>query len=98
MNKSIIITALVSAIITWFFMYLDSRLFDTPKSRFAYVKGITFVSGLSTAIVYFMSPSTGPRLGPTAPAPGPNPNFGGHNSTGVVDGINEEILTGFPTF
>jgi hypothetical protein len=38
-------------------MYLDARLFDTPKSKFTYFKGITFVSALVAGIVFFMAPA-----------------------------------------
>jgi hypothetical protein len=54
MDKYVILSAIVAGIVTWLFMYIDARLFDTPKSKFTYVKGILFVSSLVAAIVYFM--------------------------------------------
>ena len=54
MNKYVVFSAVVAGIVTWLFMYLDARLFDTPKSKFTYFKGVAFVSSLVAAIVYFM--------------------------------------------
>ena len=54
MNKYVVITTIVAGLITWLFMYIDARLFDTPKTKFTYVKGITFVMALVGTIVYFM--------------------------------------------
>jgi hypothetical protein len=59
MDKYVIISAAVAGIVTWLFMYLDARLFDTPKSKFTYFKGIAFVSSLVAAVVYFMSSMPG---------------------------------------
>jgi hypothetical protein len=58
MNKYVVLSSIVAGIITWLFMYLDARLFDTPKTKFTYFKGITFVSSLVAGIVYFMAPTT----------------------------------------
>jgi hypothetical protein len=89
MNYSVVITSLISAILTWVFMYLDSRLFDTPKSKFTYFKGIVFVSAVSATIVYFMgTPTFGVSRG-GAP---------GVYGTGVVQGLNQEIFTGITPF
>lgn len=54
MNTSIAITAVVSALVAWGFMYIDSRLFDSPKSKFTYFKGMAFSAALGATIVYFM--------------------------------------------
>jgi hypothetical protein len=91
MNTSIAITAVVSALVTWLFMYLDARLFDTPKTKLTYFKGMSFVAALSATIVYFM---------------GNTQHVGGavrsaiNNSTAVVQGpgFNEDIFTGLPPF
>jgi hypothetical protein len=97
MNTSVVVTAIVSALITWIFMYLDARLFDTPKSKLAYFKGMSFVAAMSATIVYFMGSPSLPQLG----------GGGGHSvapshmmgqGTAMVQGINEEIFTGIPSF
>jgi hypothetical protein len=54
MNKYVVLTTIVAGLVTWLFMYIDARLFDTPKTKFTYVKGITFVMALVGTIVYFM--------------------------------------------
>ena len=55
MNKYVIISAIVSALVTWIFMYLDAKLFDTPKSKFTYFKGIVFVTSLVAGIVHLLT-------------------------------------------
>lgn len=93
MNKSVIITALVSSLITWIFMYLDARLFDTPKTKLAYFKGMSFVAALSATIVYFMGSPSIPQIGGNAPM-----NIPVNQSTALVQGLNQEIFTGMPSF
>ena len=47
---------------TSIFMYLDSRLFDKPKKRFTYIKGITMVNSIVFAalgILTWLSPDFG---------------------------------------
>lgn len=93
MNTSIAITALVSAAITWVFMYLDSRLFDTPKTKFTYIKGMSFVAILSATIVYFMGTPvkmTGQAGGQVLAPP--------VHGTTLVHGANQEIFSGLPPF
>lgn len=92
MNYSVVITALISALVTWGFMYLDARLFDTPKSKLAYFKGMCFVAALSATIVYFMGSPSLPQVGGSVS--GPHPSYG----TAVVQGINQEMFTGMPSF
>jgi len=91
MNTSMIIVAIVSSLITCLFMYLDSRLFDTPRTKFTYFKNMVLVSGISVAIVYFMGGNAGNtgkfQLG-GVPA----------SSTAVISGIDQEIFTGPPAF
>lgn len=90
MNTSIVVTAIVSALTTWLFMYLDARLFDTPKSKLAYFKGMIFVAALSATIVYFMGSPSLPVLASGAAA------AVGQQGTALVQG--EEIFIGMPTF
>lgn len=86
-----VITAIVSALITWIFMYLDARLFDTPKSKFTYIKGMGYVAAVSASIVYFMGSPTLPQIGGT-------PNIGEMQGTALVHGLNQEMFTGLPSF
>jgi len=69
MNKSVWISAIVAGIITWIFMYLDAKLFDTPKSKFAYVKGVVFVSAVVGTTVYFLTGNSS-QMGGTGARPG----------------------------
>ena len=55
MNKSVWLSSIISGIITWIFMYLDAKLFDEPKSKFAYLKGIVFVGTVVGVTVYFLT-------------------------------------------
>jgi hypothetical protein len=85
-----VISAVIAGLITWLFMYIDARLFDTPKSKFTYVKGIVFVGSVAALIVYFMgSGRTQTGGGSVRPV-----NMG----TSMLQGIGEEILTGIPNF
>lgn len=94
MSYSIVITALVSALVTWVFMYLDARLFDTPKSKFAYFKGMCFVAAVSATVVYFMGSPSLPQIGGSLPMGAGVPVQG----TALVNGINQEMFTGMPAF
>jgi hypothetical protein len=96
MNKYVVLSAIFSGLITWVFMYLDAKLFDTPKSKFTYFKGILYVSGLVATIVYLMvlginpatvAQGTGPFLGQTT-VPLALAQMGG----------TPEMLTGMPPF
>ena len=93
MNTSIVITSILSGIVTWIFMYLDARLFDTPKSKFTYFKGVSFVACLAGLIVYFMGAPKFQIGGAAAAAAIPT-----HIGTSLVQGIGEEVLTGMPNF
>lgn len=97
MNTSIVVTSVISGLITWLFMYIDSRIFDTPKTKLTYFKGIFFVSLVSATIVYFMGSPSIPSL----------PQMGGistgrfgqlNQGTALVQGINQEMFTGMPSF
>lgn len=97
--NSIVITAVVSALVTWVFMYLDARLFDTPKSKLAYFKGMGFVGGLSATIVYFMGSPSLPQIGGAVTAAGTCTGPTSINQgTALVQGINQEMFTGMPEF
>jgi hypothetical protein len=85
MDNAIIIVAVISGIVTLVFMQLDARIFDVPKSKITYAKGMLFGALLGAVIVYFMGFSA-------MPVQSNMPTFG--NS--MIDG--ERILTGIPDF
>jgi len=85
-----VLAAIAAGLTTWFFMYLDARLFDTPKSKLTYVKGITFVSGLVAFIVHFLYD------GQVVQSGGGSPMYG--TTMIPLAGGAEEVLTGLPTF
>jgi len=84
----------LSALVTWLFMYIDARLFDTPKTKLAYFKGMCFVAALCSTIVYFMGSPSLPQIGGAGSAIAPAPLHG----TALVQGINQEMFTGMPAF
>lgn len=96
MNNSIVITAVVSALVTWVFMYIDSRLFDTPKTKLSYVKGMSFVAAVGATIVYFMGSPAMPQVGGGGSTGLVGSNIG--QGTALVQGINQEMFTGMPSF
>lgn len=102
MNNSIVITAVVSALVTWVFMYIDSRLFDTPKTKLSYVKGMSFVAAVGATIVYFMGspalPQVGVGVGVGVGAGSGAVGGGMTQGTALVQGINQEMFTGMPAF
>jgi len=87
-DTSLILVALLSALATLFFMYIDRRLFDKTYSKFTYIKNMIMVSAISTLCVYFFQSSTGTGQN-TA-----NVQLGG---TRLVEG-GDKILTGLPPF
>ena len=91
MNKYVIISSIISGIVTWIFMYLDAKLFDTPKSKFTYFKGILFVSSLVASIVYFMTLTNGSL------SLNLNSQTGGQIHSGASYAV-EEMITGMPPF
>lgn len=106
MNNSIVITAVVSALVTWLFMYIDARLFDTPKSKFTYFKGMSFVAAVGATIVYFMGSPALPQMGGSSSFSAPGVEMGAVSmgggavgqGTALVHGINQEMFTGMPQF
>lgn len=59
MMSYVFITIGVS-LITWLLMYLDSRLFDKPKTKFTYVKTIIMTNIVTLLVIWlvmWLSPS-----------------------------------------
>ena len=103
MNKSMIIASILSGVVTWIFMYLDAKLFDTPKSKFTYFKGISFVMGITAAVVYFMSPKSSMDMGMTTTGAGYGAGqVGGYTGAPKVQmggyGGEEMLAGGMPPF
>jgi hypothetical protein len=88
MNKYVIISSILSAIVTWIFMYLDAKLFDTPKSKFTYFKGILFVTSLVASIVYFMTLNQGMKF----------QSISGNQVQAAGSYAMEDMITGMPPF
>jgi hypothetical protein len=86
MDNAIIIVAILSGMCTLLFMNIDARIFDAPKNKITYSKGMLYGALLGGVIVYFMG------FASPAPVQGIMQTFG--NS--VVDG--ERVLTGMPNF
>lgn len=40
---------------TWFFMYLDSRLFDKPKTKWTYIKTIMMTNVITLSAIYIIT-------------------------------------------
>jgi hypothetical protein len=76
-------------------MYIDARLFDTPKTKMTYFKGMSFVAALSATIVYFMGSPPLPKIGGSASVAASQHVAQG---TALVQGINQEMFTGMPAF
>lgn len=52
---SYILIAISVSLATWLFMYLDSRLFDKPKTRMTYVKTITMTNIIVFGMVFMLT-------------------------------------------
>lgn len=111
MNKSIVITAIVAALVGWVFTYLDARLFDAPKSKFTYVKIMTLCALIAGLVVYFMGGGrptqysatyAGPQMGgmmvPQMGGAGGMMALGATGTAVVANMSNERIFTGPPGF
>lgn len=85
MDNAIIIVAILSALCTLLFMNIDARIFDAPKSKITYAKGMLYGAFLGAVIVYFM--------GFAAPD---NQIQSILKSSAIVDG--ERVLVGLPNF
>lgn len=101
MNSALIVSVL-SAVTACLFMYLDTKIFDSPKTKFTYFKNMILVAGISYAIVYFMGSPSLPQVGgnalagaaltASAIAPGPE------TTTSLITDIGQEMMTGMPNF
>lgn len=87
-----IVYGVLAALITWIAMYLDNKLFDSPKTKSTYFKNMLFVGCLVGFGIYLIGES---KFEKTV-------GFGfGGLQTGrgsYLGGIHEEIMTGTPDF
>lgn len=75
-------------------MYIDTRLFDTPKDKITYFKNMLLTGALASTVTYLIN---GGDLFSSLSQVG---GGGGAavSSTSVVTGIGETIMTGQPPF
>lgn len=83
---SLILVGAITAFVVMVVMYIDSKLFDEPKSKLTYIKNIILCVGVATGAVKLFG-STGTDI---------SGSIAGSKS--LISGINEEILTGVPDF
>jgi hypothetical protein len=88
MDNAIIIVAIISGLCTLLFMNVDARVFDSPKSKVTYAKGMLYGALLGGVIVYFM--------GYAAPTPAVAQAMMQNIGSSLIDG--ERVLTGMPNF
>ena len=103
MNSALIVS-IVSSLITLVFMYLDTKVFDNPKTKFTYFKNMVLVFAKSYCIVYFMgnpniSDMSGlSQMGGTGMLSTTTMPSLAQAGTSFVSDINQEIMTGIPNF
>jgi|688.fasta_scaffold939042_1 hypothetical protein len=88
------IYGLIAAVITYIFMWLDDRLFDSKKSKATYFKNMFFVGFLVAGGVYFL----GEDIFDDALSSGSKQFGSGYGGGGYFNGYGEEIMTGNPNF
>ena len=82
-----VFVSITIAIVMWFLMYLDSRLFDNHKSKLTYCKTIfvTFLLSCLSIYLHFLIGDAGVGESLTG-------------GTRYLTDISQEILTGGPDF
>lgn len=91
-----VIVGLLVALTIAVFMYIDSRLFDTPKDKVTYLKNMALGGGIAALLVYLAGgnlslPESGLSLAPTQTG-------GNLAGLGFIESLNQEVLTGVPNF
>lgn len=74
-------------------MYIDSRLFDSPKEKITYFKNMLLTGALASTLTYLINGGGGNLFSPLTQVGG-----NGASTTSVVNGIGETIMTGQPPF
>ena len=90
--KSSLIYGILAALITGFFMYLDSRLLDNPKTKATYWKDMLFVGLLVGGGIRLLGEEQFDQLMGFQYF---NP---GSNGGSYMNELGEEIMTGIPHF
>ena len=67
-----------ASLLALIFMYIDTKLFDNPKPKSSYIKGMLLVGSIVWIIIYIINKGI----------------FSSAESSSFVSGLNEEILTG----
>lgn len=89
-----LIYGLIAALITWFVMFLDTKLLDNPKTKGTYLKNMFFVAILVISGIYMIGEE---KFGY------PDMGFSGGYQRGgrqrdYMNTLGEEIMTGDPNF
>lgn len=87
-----IVYGILAALITSVAMYLDSKLFDSPKTKSTYFKNMLFVGCLVGFGIYLIGET---KFEKTVGFGFRTPQGG---RGGYLGGIREEIMTGVPDF
>ena len=82
MNYTPLGYAILASFLALALMYIDTKLFDNPKTKSNYVRGMLMVGVIVWIVVYFLEKG----------------GFSSGESSSFMPGINEEILTGPPNF
>ena len=98
--KTCLIYGVLAAFIALFFMYLDTRILDNPKTRPTYLKNMALVGGIVGYGIYLIGEEGFDQLIGVSDDMGFGLGGGGGGSRGsdYMDGIGEEIMTGSPNF
>jgi len=92
--KTIIIYGALAAVVALFFMYLDTRILDNPKTRSTYIKNMLLVGSIVGYGIYLVGEEGFEKLvGITV-----SHNNLGAGSDSYLHGIDEPIMTGSPNF
>jgi len=89
-----LIYGFIAAMITWFFMFLDSRLLDNPKTKSTYLKNMLFVGCLVAFGIYFIGED---KFSFNLPSLNEQPTRRGGRQS-YLGSLHEDILTGTPNF
>ena len=87
------------ALLTWIIMYIDSRLFDQPKKKSTYIKGIMMsilILVLTLLVLKWVSPSKEIVKALQSGGKSTAKIFSGEVIK--IPGIGEEMLAGAPNF
>lgn len=88
--RSSVVYGIIAALITWFFMYLDTKLLDNPKTRATYIKNMSFVGMLVGFGIYSLGEDRFDQ------AMGVNFEMGQSGSGGF--GLDDDMYIGLPDF